>query len=407
MTRTLLTAAVLLAIGSQSAIAEETLEQRLSRMEAELASLRQQMATQEDTITQQQTTIAEQKAYLEGAPNRLKKLAENMDKKRSDESTAWYRQIEVGGLVEVEAGYHSPYEGDSESDIVLATFELGISSRLGDWVEAGGTLLYEEDDSGLDVDIAYVTLSNLEKAPLFLTAGQVYVPFGAYETNMVSDPLTLEIGETRETALQAGFIAKGFNGSLYVFNGDNNEDGDERIASWGANLAYAQETDALSWAAGLGYISDIGDSDALQDVIGDNLGGQDISDNVPAWTANIGLIAGPFNLIGEYLGASKSFDSAALPWRLNGAEPKAWNLEAGYSFELMGKSMIAAVAYQGSREALALELPRERWLLGLSIDILDNTALSFEWARDKDYSANDGGSGESADTLTAQLAVEF
>ena len=38
---------------------------------------------------------------------------------------------------------------------------------------------------------------------------------------------------------------------------------------------------------------------------------------------------------------------------------------------------------------------------------MDNTALSFEWAHDTDYDVADGGTGENADTLTAQLAVEF
>ncbi len=86
------------------------------------------------------------------------------------------------------------------------------------------------------VDVAFVTIANPEQSPLFLTAGQIYVPFGAYETNLVSDPLTLEIGETRETALQGGFVRGGFNGSVYVFNGTNKKDGKNQIGSWGANL---------------------------------------------------------------------------------------------------------------------------------------------------------------------------
>ena len=73
----------------------------------------------------------------------------------------------------------------------------------------------------------------------------------------------------------------------------------------------------------------------------------------------------------------------------------------------MGKSSTAAIGYQGTREALDLELPKRRWIAGFSIDILENTALSFEWAHDKDYSSSDGGTGENANTVTTQLAVEF
>ncbi len=125
------------------------------------------------------------------------------------------------------------------------------------------------------------------------------------------------------------------------------------------------------------------------------------------WSVHGNVGAGSFILIGEYLGATGSFDATALSWRLGGAEPKAWNLEAGYRFDLLGKDTTVAVAYQGTAQALALELPEERWMLGFSVDILDHTSLSFEWAHDKDYHAGDGGSAETADTLTAQLALVF
>ena len=41
------------------------------------------------------------------------------------------------------------------------------------------------------------------------------------------------------------------------------------------------------------------------------------------------------------------------------------------------------------------------------MSLFENTALSFEWMHDKDYDTNNGGSGNDADTATAQLAVEF
>jgi hypothetical protein len=158
---------------------------------------------------------------------------------------------------------------------------------------------------------------------------------------------------------------------------------------------------------GLGYLSDLGDSDSLQEVIADNRGDNDIANRVAGWTAHAGAQFGPFGLIGEYLSASDGFDAGDVPWRGGGARPSAFNLEAGYGFSLMGMDSVVAVAYQGSRQALALELPRERWLVGLTIEILESTALSLEWAHDKDYGEGDGGTGEDADTVTAQLAVEF
>lgn len=79
----------------------------------------------------------------------------------------------------------------------------------------------------------------------------------------------------------------------------------------------------------------------------------------------------------------------------------------GYSFPVMGRDSLVALAYQGSDEALALELPKERWLVGWSVEILDNTSLAFEWSHDIDYDRSEGGSGDSTDTLLAKLAVAF
>ncbi len=48
----------------------------------------------------------------------------------------------------------------------------------------------------------------------FVTAGQFYIPFGVSETNMISYPITLEIGETRESSLPVGFKKDQFSGNI-------------------------------------------------------------------------------------------------------------------------------------------------------------------------------------------------
>ncbi|MBK1731421.1 LbtU family siderophore porin [Thiococcus pfennigii] len=407
MKASVLAASVALALAAQAPAAfGETVEARLERLEAQNRAL-------EATVRRHEATIAEQQAAMTGAPERLQALEENLeDQGAAGASSAgdWFRNIEIAGLVEVEVGYVSPYEGDSESDIILATVELAISSQVNDWVEVGVAFLYEEDETDLEVDVAYITLANPDVSPVFLTAGQIYVPFGAYETNLVSDPLTLEIGETRETAAQLGFVHEEFFGSVYVFNGDNKIDGENEIGSWGANLGLAHEEEDRAWAFGAGYISDLGDSDSLHDLIYDNLaavGIDDPSERTGGWTIHAMGALGPVSLIGEYLSATEEFDADALSFNGKGAKPSAWNIEAGYGFEVMGRESVAAVAYQGTREALGIELPKERWLVGWSVEIFDNTALSFEWAHDSDYGQSDGGTGKSADSFVAQLAVEF
>lgn len=384
-------------LGTQTTAFADSVEERLARMEAKMAEMQRRMDAQAEQIKEQESVIAQQQ----------KQLTESDEIANADTDSGWFEQIELSGVVEVEASHHSPYQGDSESDVVLATFELDISSQVTDWVEVGGSLLYEEDETDLEVDTGYILLANPDATPLSAAAGQIYVPFGRFETNLISDPLTLEIGETRESTALLGFAHSDFSGSLYAFNGTNNKNGDSRIDAWGAALDYAWESDRMSWGGGIGYISDLGDSDTLQDTIEDNLGNNDIHDQVGGWTINLDGQFGAFRLIGEYLAATERFEQGEIPWKQQGAKPKAWNLEAGYGFRLLNKDATFAVAYQGTNEALAFDLPKRRWLLGLSVDIQENTALSFEWAHDEDYDQDAGGTDRNADTLTAQLAVDF
>ena len=316
--------------------------------------------------------------------------------------------MEIGGLVEVEANQSDPYSGRNSSDLVLATVEVGISSQVNDWTRADIVLLHEEDETDLEVDVGTITIAPPD-GNWFATTGQFYVPFGAFETNMISDPLTLEVGETRESALQGGYERGPFSGSIYDFNGTNNEDdgNKDRIDNWGANLGVSHESDNLNASAGVGFINDIGDSDTIQDQIDTNLGSNDVRDYVPGWTVNAMAEAGNFVFIGEYLAATEDFEPGELVFKGRGAEPKAWNAEAGYNFSMLGRDSTVAVAYQGTKEALDLGLPKERFMVGWSVNIFQNTALSLEWAHDKDYSSSDGGTGENANTVTTQLAVEF
>lgn len=370
-------------------LAESSMEGRLQKVEQRMRYLEQRVAEQDKVIQAKDEQIAE----LTGQAS-------------SDSTGGWFERVEFGGVVEVEAGRHDPYQGDSSSDVVLATVELGMAAQVNDWVEAEVVLLYEEDETDLEVDAATITVAPPD-GPWSLTGGRFYVPFGVFGTNLVSDPMTLELAETRESAAQIGFESDGLFAAVYAFNGDNKKDGDDKINNFGAVIGVEHEGETVTAAASLGYINDIGDSDSLQDVIADNLGNNDVDDYVSAWTLTGLIEVGSFSFIGEYVKATDSFDAAAVPWGAGGAEPEAWGVEAAYRFTLANRAATFAVGYQGTDEALALELPETRLAAAITVEIFDATTLSFEWAHDKDYGNSDGGTGNHADTLTGQLAVAF
>jgi hypothetical protein len=224
---------------------------------------------------------------------------------------------------------------------------------------------------------------------------------------LVSDPLTKEIGETRETALSAGVESNGFSGAVYAFNGTNKKGGDSRIDGFGATAGYARQNETSGFAVTLGYINDVGDSDNLQSTISDTLGSNDVARHVGAWTASGKVHFGPFSLLGEYLSAVEDFQASEVSFKGAGAKPSAWGVEAAYGFKIGEKNATVATSYQGTDEALALSLPEHRFLAGISLGLIEHATLAFEWAHDWDYDTDKGGTGKTADTVMGQLAVEF
>lgn len=346
-------------------------------------------ATSISAFADNQTQQLEQRVdYLEQlVKDQNSVLAKKNDKQGAESGFG----IEFGATVEVEASYVSPENGESESDIVAATVELGAALNFTEQLSGEIIFLYEEDDTDLEVDVAQITY-DFANSPLSATLGQLYVPFGVYETGLISDPLTLEIGEARETVLSLGLETGGFNSSFYIFNGDV-DDGDNNIDNFGFNVGYGNDVFSL----GFGYINSLGDSDAIQEALSEE-GVAEYTDGV---TLNGALNLGPITLIAEYTAALDGFDE------LDGAEPSATNLEIDFNTSLFGKSSTLGLAYQTTDEALFLELPETRILLGLGIEINDHLSVGIEYSRDSDYEQNDGGTGEDTDALVLQFAASL
>ena len=316
-------------------------------------------------------------------------------------------RVTFSGLVEIELGFENDFYDDDSSDITLATVEFGIEAVLADWAVANLVLLWEEDDTEeLVIDVGTITFGNLEKCPFYLSVGKMYVPFGNFESNMISDPLTLEIAETRESALQIGFEHSGFYGSMYVFNGDIDEDGeDNEIECFGANAGYALENDDISLDIGIGWINNMLDSDGFGDLIED--AGLALEDYAGGFCFHAILNTGPFTIIGEYIGGTDDpeFGPAGGPFvEVDAIE--AWNIELGYTIEIINKETTFAIAYQGTDECGSV-LPEERYMASVGMALGEYVGVALEYAHDEDYDESDGGTDDDADIITMQIAVEF
>lgn len=336
----------------------------------------------------------------------------------SSELGSWSERISLSGLLEVEATYEDvdfdAAGSEDASDLVLATVELGIDAELTEQVSGHVLLLWEEDETEpIDVDEAFILFDGGNDAPVWVRAGKMYVPFGNFSSNMISDPLTLEIGETNESAVEAGVRMGDFYALVYAFNGDVDEAGDENhIDNFGAQVGYALEQDNFSLDASISYINNLADSDGWEDELDDL--DTELDDYVGGLGMHAAVEAGAFNIIGEYILALDDPEYVVD----NSVEERdaieVWNFEVGYAFTLFNKAALVGVAYQGSNNgdsfmpegyASADEdldfIPQDRYMFTIGAEILPYTSLALEYLHDE-YEDDD-----SADIVTAQLALEF
>lgn len=341
---------------------------------------------------------------VKGLSERVKKLEEAMEHK--DVLGEWANRITLSGTIEVEASYEnmdvddSSMDDEDSSDLELATAELGIDAEIVKHVSAHVLFLYE-DDEDVVVDEAIIRLDGEDVIPLYLEVGKLYVPFGNFESHFISDPLTLELGETRETALMVGFANDWFEFSVGAFNGDVDEiDEDNHINNFVAAGVFTLPEDSvpgLGLRAGVSWINDIADSDTLQDE--DGVDGNDIESYVGGISAFVSVsLNDMFFLEGEYLGALEEFEAGELAFDGGEAiEPKTWNVELAYA---MTEALEVGLRYEGSKDCGDL-LPETQYGGVVSYNIFESTSLAFEYLRGE-FENND-----KRDLLTAQLAIEF
>ena len=311
-------------------------------------------------------------------------------------SDEFIKGLSMDGLLEVEAGYHKDYGEHSQSDIILATAYLGISAKTSEWSQARLAFLYEQNATDLQIDDAYIRLGK----SLSLTLGQRYLPFGKFESNLVSDPLTYDMSHTLRTIAQLEFENETLSGSIYAYRGGRTDEQHDTINHYGAHFSVVN--DHFEW--GIGYLNHFEDThgpfEATQDI---NIGDETVSGLSTYVLAHFGH----WNVIGEYLGALESFSPDILSFADRGAKPRTWNMEIGYQFDLLGKETVFAVAYQGSQDALPIELAQKRYGGAIAVEIFERTHLTLEYLREQDYSLEEGGTGKNSDTITLQCTLEF
>ncbi len=324
-------------------------------------------------------------------------------------------RLNVSGAMEVEAGYgrtKSDTDKEETSDITLATVELEIEAEITDWIKGTAVFLWEEDGTEpVDLDIATISLGNLERFPFSFEIGKFYVPFGRYDSAFITDPMTLEIGETRESAARLGFGHGPLQVGLSVFNGDVDETGstDNHLENIVLDASLEWQWENGSLALGAAYTSHLAESDGLQDAVMDNAGGGTLDDRIGAAAAWATVRYRRISLSAEYLAALDDFEPNSLSFGGPGndwawsARPRALNLEAAY--QVTDRFTLAA-KYEAADDTFDW-LPERRYGGCVQYVLHEGKLGTASVALEYLHGTYDDADDTHEDTVTLQLGLEF
>ncbi len=337
-------------------------------------------------------------------------------------------QVFLSGKVEPLFIYSQPFGGTSpassgSTSIDLSSVELDTLAEASDWAYAFTSLNLETNrlrnpstigsgnplnNSRIFLKRGFITIGNLDKSPFYFSAGQEYVPFGRYTSYMLSNPDTLSEGRINARAAVLGFYNRGLYLSTYALNGaaDTPSGFDaNHVYEWGGNGGYKYAFGKLTGQFGAGYTTNIAEAQGYQLTglstssfagFSANPTTELLQHPVGGFNAHVQGNMGPINLISEYITATKAFAPEDLTFNGEGARPKALHNEADITFNNVfssSKSIALFLAYDHAWQSLALNIPQNSYIAGLSTSLWKNTIEAIEYRHDVNYNSNDTASG--------------
>jgi hypothetical protein len=299
-------------------------------------------------------------------------------------------EFEFGGALEFEyADTRTEVGGVTEHQdaAYVATVELATGIRFNDNWRTDLVLLAEDientdpaefrpelhatDDLPDKLHVEELVLT-YEQGNTEASVGRYTLPFGDFETAVITDPQTLEIGETK-TSLGATVIHSWgpLSGQISWFNG---------------NLR-STAPDESGYTAGLEYAV----SDALR-LGGGYLSSQGAGEDAPSlWNVYAAGEQGAWHWHAEYVAATDEE---------NGEKPKAWSLDGGYAFN---EQWAAGARYQQTEQAGVLDAGNgnyEEWAVAGFYSPWRHVTLGVEYANSEE------GRSE-AEQWLMQVAIDF
>ena len=305
------------------------------------------------------------------------------------------------------------YSTTTKSDINLSMAELDVIAEAGPWATAAMIINYEDkkdsasadsvtrwNNSRIRLDRGWLTIGQLNRSPVYFSIGQVYAPFGSYNSNMVTTSSTQILGRVKDRMVTLGYDQFGVYAQVYGYAGETKPTSSEIIKHGGFNLGYRYDCENFGMEIGAGVIGNLAESQGMQD----NIFGKPkttvdgvITRGDERMTSRVYGLNGhakatfydTVTLLAEYIGASKSFDQTDLMFNKHGAKPMALNVEGSVNFNTVGRPSSIFAGYGWTNQALLLAVPKQSFFAGYSVSPIKYVLAAVEYRYDINYNNSD------------------
>jgi hypothetical protein len=333
-------------------------------------------------------------------------------------TTPQHPRLVLSGKVVGQASYERPYDGAKSSDINLSSAELDAFAEVTRLVNGFMAFSYEGfagstprrvSNSNVKLSKGFIVIGDFSKFALYGTIGQIDVPFGRYSTNMIGSPVTKYIGKTKARAIVVGYSPEDRStpyGRVFLFKGDSKYGNSSMVKQGGLDIGYHYMRGKFLTTIGGSYIMNVADAEGMQNTgysAGMFTGFNQTSTATMDYEQLVHRVGGidfygktsfgKYSLLGEFVSSLQRFSGADLTFNGHGAKPKAFNVEGTYSFVIFKHPSSFAIGYGQTDQALALNIPKQRYAASLRSTILDNTTATVSFQHDINYRDTDRATG--------------
>ncbi|MAZ77833.1 MAG: hypothetical protein CMF39_04075 [Legionellaceae bacterium] len=253
---------------------------------------------------------------------------------------------------------------------------------------------------GVEFEEAYLNYAKDFGPNMFnVQIGRTYVPFGVYKIHPIVASLTQTLDQTNRPAAILGFARSPIFFSVYGFGGLGNlNKSSSTLANklnGGARIGSSYVGNHWGYDVSADYITNMAEALSVHNILPTTY------NNVPNFAAHATGTLGGFALTYNFSRAVRPFSRRDLIFNGGNARPQAQEVELSFTSKMFGHRTTLAANYQTSKEALALDLPKNRIAASVDCDVNHYLTVTLEGLRNKDYSSTDSYQRLASGSLTA------